>query len=235
MGNKVKKIRVKKPKKQTKSHDDLPLPSDERIKEIASLLYQKFAKEKRGKQYASAKKILTLLGLGAFLSMAVIAPGTALVGKEILEEKRRRDWKEWRKYNLSYLRHSLKRFQQQKEVEIIEKDDKQVVVLTKKGKRKILKYALDQLEIPTPKRWDRKWRIVIWDVPTGKDHLRNVFRETIRSLGFLQLQESVFIYPFPCENEIMFLREYWGIGSEVIYIVAEKLENDSPYRDYFGV
>ena len=49
------------------------------------------------------------------------------------------------------------------------------------------------------------------------------------------IQKSVFLYPYPCYNEILFLREYYAIGAEVIFLVVEKIENDASYKEYFGL
>jgi hypothetical protein len=212
-----------------------PLPSNEKISAIAEILHKKFAKEERERKYASVKQVLALLGMGAFLTMAMIAPGIAYLGKEFLKEKKRKEKNKWKKYNLFYLRRTIRRLRRQKLVEVVEENGQQIVRLTKNGKRKILKYSLENLEIPKPKSWDGRWRLVIWDVPMGKNYFRKVFREALHSLGFLQLQESVFLYPYPCEDQITFLREYYGVGNEVIYIIAQKIEDDSPYRVYFGL
>lgn len=214
------------------SPKNLPLPDEEKIATLCKILQRKLTKEETRRKYAPAKHILTLLGAGAFLTMAMIAPNTIRLGKTFLQND---DWKNWKKYNPFYLRRAIKRLQKEKLVEISEESDQQVIKLTQNGKRKIIKYSLAELEIATPKSWDGKWRIVIYDVTSAKHDLRTSFRETLKSLGFLQLQESVFLIPYPCDKEITFLREYYGVGNEVIYIIAHKLENEDIYRDYFGL
>ncbi len=209
-----------------------PLPSEEKIVSLCKILQQKFKKEEIHKKYAPVKQILTLLGTGAFFAMALIAPNTTLLGKAFLQSNEGYDWK---KYNPFYIRRSIKRLQKEKLVEITEENGQKVIKLTQRGKRRILKYSLEELEIKTPKSWDGKWRIVIYDVTAAKHDLRTSFRETLQKLGFLQLQESVFLIPYPCDEEIAFLREYYGVGNEVIYIIAYKLENETIYRDYFGL
>lgn len=208
------------------------IPSEEKIASLCKILQRKFIKEEVHKKYAPVKQMLTLIGTGAFFAMAIMAPNTARLGKSFLQNNEEYDWK---KYNPFYLRRAMKRLHKEKLVEINEENGQQVVKLTHRGKRKILKYSLDELEIKTPKSWDGKWRIVIYDVKAKKHNLRTSFRETLKKLGFIQLQESVFIIPYPCDEEIAFLREYYGVGNEVIYIIAHKLENETIYRDYFGL
>ena len=36
-------------------------------------------------------------------------------------------------------------------------------------------------------------------------------------------------------KQVTFLREYYGVGNDVLYVVATRLEDDAPYRSYFGI
>ena len=45
------------------------------------------------------------------------------------------------------------------------------------------------------KKWDKKWRIVSFDIEEVNSNLRKRFREKLKELGFGMLQESVFITP----------------------------------------
>ncbi len=214
----------------------LSLPSDEHIAELALLLMKQVNDENIHNRYATVKRILTFLGAGTVLTLSMfVAPTAIMLAKPFLDQKRARDREAWKKFNPRYLRATIKRLQKEKLVTVEKRDDQQIVTLTNHGKRRILKYSLDTLSIKKPGNWDGQWRLVIYDVPKNKKHLRDVFRETLKTLGFYQLQESVWLFPFPCEKEITFLREYYGVGDEAVYVVATKLEDDSPYRIYFGL
>ncbi len=56
-------------------------------------------------------------------------------------------------------------------------------------------------------KWDKKWRVVIFDIPQELHNKRNRFRKRLKLLGFYRIQKSVFAFPYPCENE---LAEYCG-------------------------
>ncbi|TSC54312.1 MAG: phenylacetic acid degradation operon negative regulatory protein, partial [Microgenomates group bacterium LiPW_16] len=101
------------------------------------------------------------------------------------------------------------------------------------GKRRILKYAISELKIKRPKKWDQKWRVVVYDISNSQKQLQVLIRETLKNLGFFPMQESVYINPFPCFDEIEFLREYYGLGSQIQYLLVEKIENDEVYKTYF--
>lgn len=84
-------------------------------------------------------------------------------------------------------------------------------------------------------KWDGKWRLVIYDISKFKKGQQEKFRRTLKSVNFLQLQKSVYLTPYPCEEQISYLREYFDIGSDVIYVRADIIENEEFYRQYFGI
>ena len=222
--------------KRKRVTDALPLPYDDRIAKLALLLECQQKQDTRTKRYARVSRVLAILGTGAVLSLALfVAPPAIMLAKPFLDKKREDEHNEWKQFNPRYLRRTIARLRKQKLVTIETQGNEQVVTLTKNGRRKILKYSLSALTIKKPGTWDGKWRLVLYDIPKDKRDLRDVFLQALKSLGFYQLQESVWIYPYPCEQEVAFLREYYGVGNEVIYIVATRLEDDTPYQAYFGL
>lgn len=231
----MKSIRALRRKKYEPLDRRLPVPSEEKIAVLTVLLEKQIRQEEIRRRYAPVKHILTLIGAAGLISLSFISPPVAMAIKPFLDEEEQKKYSAWKRYNPSYLRSSIKRLHKSKYVEISKKDGEEIVVLTEFGKRRILKYALDDLSIETPKQWDGRWRMVIYDVEHHKKRLRDVFREALKTLAFLQLQESVWIYPYACEKQITFLKEYYGVGNEVLYAVTITLEDDSPYKIYFGL
>jgi len=194
--------------KQQDISADIKLPSDEIIAGIAKSLSDTISTQSSTEtKYAPVRHLLSLIGAGQAIDITTLS-----------------------QYNPYYIKRTLKRLKKQKLVE----QQGSIYLLTPRGKRWILKYTLEDLEIPRPRSWDGKWRMVIYDVARHKAALRNIFRTTLRRLGFYNVQESVWIYPFPCEKEIGFLRDYCGMGTDVIYVIAHKIENDGTYRAHFG-
>lgn len=215
--------------------DSLTIPSEEKLGVLAGLLLQQMKQEKRSRGYASVKRILALLGVGTVISLSLfVSPTAVMLAKPFLDAKRENDREQWKQFNPSYLKRTIARLRREKLVKIVERDGEQIVELTKHGRRRIIKYSLENLSIDRQTSWDEQWRLVLYDVPHQRRQLRDIFRQTLKTLGFYQLQESVWLYPYPCEQQITFLREYYGVGNEVLYIVATKLEDDAPYRTFFG-
>lgn len=187
---------------------------------------------KRVLEYPGAKEILALLGAGSLLVVALTMPGAVKIVKDIFDERSDREWK---KYNQWYLARTLQRLRKQKMIKFETKGEKTLVRLTGLGRKRILKYSLGQLEIKRPRFWDRKWRLVIYDVPNQKRRAAEQLNRILIRLGMYRLQKSVFLCPFTCEEEVEFLREYLEIGDNVWLLTVSSFENDKAFRDYFGI
>lgn len=203
------------------------------LEQLAKILLEE--QEKVGLNWRGEKlrRVLLLLAGGVGLAVALTMPGAALLFKDFIKDDSA--WKEWKKFNLGYLRRTLKKLEKQKLVEIEEKEGRAIVKLTEAGQKKVLEANLDHLKIEKPARWDGKWRLIFYDILDGKRETRDKFRQILKSLEFYPLQESVYLHAFPCEKEVEFLRHYLGIAGEVRLITAEKIENDQLFRDYFDI
>ncbi len=209
---------------------------DEQFQKTASFLYERYKEDERSRTYASVKRILTYLGIGATIATAFVSPNAAgAIAKILFTPSFSYDPEGWKRYNKGYLRQSLRRLEEQKLIQYAVVDGQDVVTITKEGKTKILKYALENLEVMKPKSWDGNWRVVIYDIPARDRSLQWVIRDALKAMGFYQMQESVYLFPHPCYDEVEFLRSFYGVGDMVKYLLVTKLEDDVPYRQYFGV
>ncbi len=180
------------------------------------------------------KDVLTLLGVGIFITGSFLIPGLPLLAKPILEKNRQQETNEWGKFNAWRLKQIMKRLHAQKLVEVAETQSGYIVQITEKGKQRLLKYDLEAMAL-VKKKWDGKWRIVIYDVSESKKQRRRLFQKILKKLELLQLQKSVYLTPYPCENEIEYLRQIYTIGSEVVLLTVSGLENEQAYKKYFGL
>ena len=128
----------------------------------------------------------------------------------------------------------IHRFQKQKYVSIKENAKGNITVkLTKCGMTRALSYQLDTMTVKKPKHWDKKWRVVMFDVPDKYKKLRDVFRMRLKQLGLYQLQESAYVSPYSCFDEIEFLRELYGIAFTVQYLLVDSIEHDESLQRRF--
>lgn len=139
--------------------------------------------------------------------------------------------KEWKEIERNKLVRAVREFYNERVVDYKEKENGIVeIVLTKDGRQRALKYQIDEIKIKKPDKWDGKWRMVIFDIPEKKKKAREALREKLKNLGFLELQKSVFIYPYGCEDEIDFIMEVFEIRPYVRYMVVDSFTNEEQFR-----
>ncbi len=180
------------------------------------------------KEHITQDILLGILKTGILLTVALIAPNVLQVINSITQKK-----SGWEKYYPSSVGRQITKLWRKGWVEVKKTGEGHVVTITDKGKTEILKYDLEKLSISKPNTWDGRWRMVFFDIPTGHETERRDFRRKLRSLGFFPMQKSVYIYPYPCEKEIKFLREVYSIPHSVKLAKLERLENDRELRSYF--
>ncbi|MFA5925406.1 MAG: hypothetical protein WC831_00565 [Parcubacteria group bacterium] len=144
--------------------------------------------------------------------------------------------REWRKINQQTFARSIRRLSDEKLLE--EKrlpDGSFKLVLTKNGKReaKILSLLGSSINFKKPKRWDGKWRLVLFDIPENNRLFRDILREHLRNLKFLKLQHSVFVSPHPFEKPISDLVEIYSARSYVRVVTAIKIDNEAMIKRHF--
>lgn len=104
--------------------------------------------------------------------------------------------------------------------------------LTDAGRFQLLR-ATVALQAGRAKRWDGRWRVLIFDIPEYRKGLRQKVRHTLRAVGFVRLQDSVWAYPYDCEDFIVLLKADFRIGKDMLYMIVESLEDDARLRTHF--
>ena len=107
--------------------------------------------------------------------------------------------------------------------------------LTQKGEKFAALLGEGKLAPKKPRHWDGKWRILIFDIPERRKRSREQIRTTLTQIGFQRLQDSVWVYPYDCEDLITLLKVDLKMGKDVLYIIADKIEYDLPLRSHFGL
>ena len=88
----------------------------------------------------------------------------------------------------------------------------------------------------TGQKWDKKWRIVIFDIPQELHNKRNIFRAKLKHLGFHMLQKSVFVFPYPCEEELARYCNQLKISGYINVLLAENLGyTEEEIRKFFNL
>lgn len=198
--------------------------------EKTAVLFQRQPQQKKERgTYPPTKEILGFLAAAGTVGLVFAFP-PALAGVAALVRLGSRDYSGWG------IRRTLRRLERQKYVIIEEGEDGRVTVrISQNGMTRALSYQLDTMVLNKPKRWDKKWRVVIFDIEEKYKGFRDAFRLRLGQLGLYQLQESVYVSPYPCFNEVEFLRELYGVSFTVRYIIADQIEDDEQLRQRFDL
>lgn len=72
--------------------------------------------------------------------------------------------------------------------------------------------------------WDKKWRVVIFDIEEKEKRTRNALRQKLVSLGFGELQKSVYVTPLDVLPDLKeFLKENKLLGKVLVFEARELL------------
>ena len=138
------------------------------------------------------------------------------------------------KINERNLREAIKRLYQSKLIDYRgNKDGSASLILTDNGKDRILRYAIDKIEIKKPAHWDNLWRMVIFDIPEDKKQGRNALNAKLKELGFYPMQKSVFIHPHECKDEIDFITELFELSPYVRFLRVKDIDIELHLKDIF--
>lgn len=188
---------------------------------------EKFLYEDDSLPATATKFVLMALAVGTVGFVGAAIPGIVrTMGK----------YPNFKRYQTKKIRSAVQSLRRRDFIEIVqESGDKCKVTLTNKGKKRIKKFYFDSLTIPKQKKWDEKWRVVIFDVPNKLNRAREALREKIKELGFYQLQKSVWVYPYPCEDEILFVAEIFKVGNFIEIMEVNRILHGGKLRRYFGL
>lgn len=179
-----------------------------------------------------AKIATVALCVTALASIPVLVVGAAAMGNAVQVFKM---FKGSRRYSKGQIQSSLNGLKYQKLIEYVtDKNGKTVVRITTKGKSRLKSFSIDLIKIKKPKKWDGKWRLVMFDIPMRFTKSREALRFHLKDLGFYQFQKSAWAYPYPCEDEIIFIADFFGLGKHVEILTVEDVLREEKLRSYFS-
>jgi CRISPR-associated endonuclease Cas2 len=174
------------------------------------------------------QKILVLLMGGITLSLSGSQGHYARVLKAVQ--------KEWRRIDQRNFNRSLRSLCEKKLLKEIRHPNGMVTLkLTDEGKLYATYTNLfgRTIKIKRPKKWDRLWRLVMFDIPEKKRAFRNILRDHLKTIGFIELQKSAFVFPFPCEKEIACLTELYNATQFIRIATVQSIDNEKDLKQHF--
>lgn len=136
--------------------------------------------------------------------------------------------KEWKRIDQNNLRRSVRSLCNNRLLMEKKRSNGTVALeLTAEGKRQARYWNIfgNGIKITKPKQWDKLWRVVMFDIPEKKRRFRDILRDHLKEIGFKELQHSVFVFPYPCEEQIAALVDLYGAKEYVRILTVKKIDN----------
>jgi len=176
--------------------------------------------KKRFKLGESEQKVLLAIGAGTFLAASIVLPGLPIALQPILKMRGDKGF--------------LKLLKKLRDKNVISLGGERIKS-TSKGRKLLREIQINQIEIPRTKDWDEIWHLVSYDIPDTSKKARDWFRQTLERLAFYQIQESLWVYPFDCKEEIAIIAKTMGILPFVIMVNTDHLPNQKELEEHFDV
>lgn len=128
------------------------------------------------------------------------------------------------KYEIWYLRRRLKSLHRLNMIELTEDHKGRIIAkISDSGEARMKRDELWNMKLARPLVWDGLWRVVAFDVPTEKHISRDHLRQHLKALGFHYIQKSIFVCPYPCDEELRKICEYYEIERHATLLLATSL------------
>lgn len=82
-------------------------------------------------------------------------------------------------------------------------------------------------------RWDKRWRILVFDVPQNRNTHRNFLRRKLKELGFYKMQQSVWVTPYPIPKSFAWFLKQYSLSGCVRFMVVEEINYDADIKKFF--
>jgi len=116
----------------------------------------------------------------------------------------------------------------------IDYDGSVIVSLTERGRLRALNLSFKNLK-DKKEKWDKKWRMVAFDIPDECKKGRNALRYRLRMAGFYELQESLFLYPYDCEREVSDFIKLFKLEKYVRFALLDFIDNQEDIKIRLGL
>jgi len=98
------------------------------------------------------------------------------------------------------------------------------VTITPAGAYRLTKASLDEIVIPSMDKWDGKWRLVSYDLPSSKKSERYELTRHLNRMGFLLLHKSLWVHPHACFEQLDRLLDALIIKKYVAFFEVAKFD-----------
>lgn len=174
--------------------------------------------------------MLGIIATAGIITAAAVAPGVLVALKPFARKSR-----PFERYDVD---RALKRLIRNGFVEEVAHGRTVRCQITDRGREYLMRCELAHAEFIPPKKWDGKWRLVVFDVPERWRYLRDNLRGHLVRLGLYPIQKSVWLFPYPCDDIVRLIKVDLGLGRNVQYFTTRSFadrEEEKLWRLRFDV
>lgn len=110
------------------------------------------------------------------------------------------------------------------------KADSVQLQLTVKGIHRIQRAQIEAIAVQPQVPWDKKWRMVLFDIPARKADSRYILTSQLKRLGFVMVQRSMWVHPYPCFSQVAQLVQYANLQPFVTMAEISQIDESSLRR-----
>jgi len=161
--------------------------------------------------YNCGEEVLEPLEIFRLRTREDIIPLGRDIWKALERQKRKRQFAQF----VNYLK-------KQGYIKIASLKGKKGILITPKGSKKILKvkYKLSDKK----RRKDKKWIMIMYDIPEKKKKERTSLREMLQILGYQQFQKSIWMCPYDVFKETEEIIRIYSLSPYVKTFLIEEVE-----------
>lgn len=109
------------------------------------------------------------------------------------------------------------------------------IAITKKGSQRVKNAEIEDIKIIKSEKWDKKWRLVFYDIPESKKYERQMLSRKLREIGFQLMQRSIWVCPYECRKQIEDITGHYQIAKYVSYIETTYIDNQEALKRKFRI
>ncbi|MBI2099243.1 CRISPR-associated endonuclease Cas2 [Candidatus Uhrbacteria bacterium] len=171
------------------------------------------------------KAVLGAIGVAGILAVGIVAPNVFAALPNPYQKK----------FSKKAVDQSVDRLRKRGLIKFVQGRYGWRLALTDKGLEEFSKYEMREKLIKRPRKWDGRWHLLVFDIDEKRKLIREKVRRTLIAFGFYRLQDSVWVFPYECEDILELLRTKYGVRYDALYICAQKIAKDQHLRKYFNL
>lgn len=123
-------------------------------------------------------------------------------------------------YDYSHIRKTINRLEKDGLLHKEKREPHAPFYLTGRGRLLLEKHRACLRE--SPRSWDHRWRVVVFDIPEKRGDVRLYLRSFLKTLGFGKVQKSVWISPYDFEEQVREFARKLDIPQYIFQLTVER-------------